>query len=102
MDGKLEYVFVQDSTKSLGKPFYRTSVTNKTWKRAVRLADLPSWVRFHSLRHTFASWHVLAGTTEQELMVVGGWKSPRAVERYMHQNEPHKQMVASRLDGVLQ
>ena len=100
LDGKLEYVFVQDSTKSLGKPFYRTSVTNKTWKRAVRLAGLPSWVRFHSLRHTFASWHVMAGTTEQELMVVGGWKTASAVGRYTHQNEEHKKKVASRLDGV--
>ena len=102
LEGKLDYVFVQTSIKSLGKPFYRTSVCNKTWKRAVRLAGLPSWVRFHSLRHTYATWHVKAGTTTKELMEVGGWKSPRAVERYMHQNEPHKQMVASRLDGVLQ
>jgi hypothetical protein len=34
-------------------------------------------------------------------MEVGGWKSPRAVERYTHQNEEHKKKVASRLDGVL-
>jgi integrase len=101
LSGKLDYVFVQDGQKSLGKPFYRTSVTNKTWKRAVRLAGLPSWVRFHSLRHTFASWHVMAGTTQTELMEVGGWKTASAVGRYMHQNEMHKKKVASRLDGVL-
>ena len=101
LSGKLDYVFVQDGQKSLGKPFYRTSVCNKTWKRAVRLAGLPPWVRFHSLRHTFATWHVSAGTTTKELMSVGGWKSPNSVNRYMHQNEMHKKKVASRLDGVL-
>lgn len=99
--GKLDYVFVQTCQRSLGKPFFRTSVCNKTWKRAVSLAGLPSWVRFHSLRHTFASWHIMAGTTGKELMEVGGWKTESAVGRYTHQNEPHKKKVASRLDGVL-
>ena len=96
----LDYVFVQDCLQSLGNPFYPTSITNGTWRRAVRLAGLPSWVRFHSMRHTFATWHVKAGSTEGDIMEAGGWSSPASVARYSHQDREHKKAVSGRLDAI--
>ena len=87
MDGKLKYVFVQDSTKSLGKPFYRTSVTNKTWRRAVRLAGLPSWVRFHSLRHTFVSAMHSAGIPQMVVEAIVGHNTKSVNDMYKHVND---------------
>jgi len=95
----LEYVFVQSETRSLGNPFHRSSVTNKTWKRAVRLAGLPSWVRFHSLRHTFATWHIQAGSSTEELMRVGGWLTPSSVSGYVSDDEEHNLVIGSRLEA---
>ena len=96
----LDYVFVQTSPNHYGKKFYRSTLSNKTWKRAVMLAGLPLWVRFHSMRHTFATWHVARGTSDRELMAAGGWKSQKAVGRYIHEDKKHKAEVARRLDGI--
>tara|TARA_B110000090_G_scaffold70133_1_gene80181 strand:- start:192 stop:1220 length:1029 start_codon:yes stop_codon:yes gene_type:complete len=96
----LDYVFVQDCLQSLGNEFSQGSITNLTWKRAVRLAGLPSWVRFHSMRHTFATWHVKAGSTEGDIMEAGGWSSPASVARYSHQDREHKKAVSGRLDAI--
>lgn len=41
-------------------------------------------VTWHTLRHTWASWHVIAGTPLQVLMELGGWKSLDMVLRYAH------------------
>ncbi len=43
-----------------------------------------SWLRWHDLRHTGASWAVQSGVTLPELMVLGNWKSYRMVLRYAH------------------
>jgi len=32
--------------------------------------------RWHDLRHTFASWHLEAGTPTHELQRLEGWKTP--------------------------
>ena len=96
----LDYVFVQDCKQSLGNPFCPTSITNRTWKRAVVKAKLPSWVRFHSMRHTFATWHVKAGSTDGDIMAAGGWASAKSMGRYTHQDEEHKKAVSGRLDAI--
>lgn len=55
----------------------------KPWKRAVRAAGLDP-LRFHDLRHTWASWHVQAGTPLHILQALGGWSSITMVQRYAH------------------
>lgn len=45
-------------------------------------AGLPH-VRWHDLRHTWASWHAMGGTPEQVLQKLGGWRS-EAHRRYSH------------------
>lgn len=43
-----------------------------------------SGLRWHDLRHTFASWHAQRGTPPQVIKELGGWASMQMVERYMH------------------
>lgn len=45
-------------------------------------AGLPH-VRWHDLRHTWASWHAMSGTPEQVLQKLGGWKTDMH-KRYAH------------------
>ena len=40
--------------------------------------------RWHDLRHVWATWHVMAGTTMAELQELGAWKSGEMVRRYAH------------------
>ena len=44
------------------------------FQKAVKAAGLQP-LRWHDLRHTWASWAVQGGVTTQELMQLGGWKS---------------------------
>lgn len=53
------------------------------FQKACKRAGL-SWLRWHDLRHTGASWAVQSGVTLPELMVLGNWKSYRMVLRYAH------------------
>lgn len=50
---------------------------------AVRRAGLEGF-RWHDFRHTWASWHVMAGTSPAVLQELGGWSSPDMVRRYAH------------------
>lgn len=53
------------------------------FKEAVRRAGLEP-LRWHDLRHTFASWAAQEGVTMHELMLLGAWKSPQMALRYAH------------------
>jgi integrase len=72
----------------------------KAWKRALARAGI-SGFRFHDLRHTWASWHVMSGTTLQELMELGGWKSCEMVLRYAHLAPEHLSTAAARIERTL-
>ena len=41
-------------------------------------------VHFHNLRHTWASWHVRAGTPLMVLKELGGWEHIEMVQKYAH------------------
>lgn len=64
-----------------GKPI--KGIDNTTWKRACKKAGIEDF-RWHDLRHTWASWHVQAGTSLNTLMELGGWASYEMVLRYAH------------------
>ena len=71
------------------------------WKRALRRAGITEF-RFHDLRHTWASWHVTNGTSLQELMELGGWKSYEMVLRYAHLAPDHLSHAAARIERTLE
>lgn len=51
-------------------------------------------VSWHTLRHTWASWHAMAGTPLQVIMELGGWTSMAMVLRYAHLSPNHLQDFA--------
>jgi integrase len=69
-----------------GQPVWQ--VNTKAWRKAVQKAGLVDF-RWHDLRHTWASWHVQAGTPLHILQEMGGWESPEMVQRYAHLSAEH-------------
>lgn len=63
------------------KPVYK--LTTRRWAEACKAAGLDG-LRFHDLRHTWASWHAQAGTPAYALRELGGWASDQMVKRYAH------------------
>jgi len=63
-------------------------VSTAAWRKACIRADLPT-LRFHDLRHTWASWHAQAGTPSAVLQELGGWASPEMVQKYAHLGRSH-------------
>ena len=53
------------------------------WKEAIAKAGVPD-LRFHDLRHAWASFHTMNETPERVLQALGGWSSSKMVQRYAH------------------
>lgn len=88
-----------------GKPI---ASVKKAWNNALVRANIDlvtrldkdgnkyttSEFRWHDLRHTWASWHVMNGTPLPVLKELGGWQSMEMVMRYAHLSPSHlKQYV---------
>jgi integrase len=71
-------------------------ISSAAWRKACIRAGVP-WLRFHDLRHTWASWHVQAGTPLPVLQELGGWASLAMVQRYAHLGASHVAMWAGNL-----
>ena len=69
-----------------GKPVHLTST--KAWHHALTGAEITDF-HWHDLRHTWASWHVMAGTRLEVLQQLGGWKTLEMVQRYAHLSPEH-------------
>jgi integrase len=77
-----------------GKPI--TEVSTKAWYVALEKAGIEDF-RWHDLRHTWASWHVQAGTPLFALQEMGGWSSAEMVRRYAHLAADHLSPYAEKL-----
>jgi integrase len=80
-----------------GKPVHLTST--KAWREALAAAGIQDF-RWHDLRHTWASWHVMNGTNLRELMDLGGWKTVEMVKRYAHLSHGRLAKVAQNVKPV--
>ena len=76
-----------------GQPFDR--VNNRTLQSAAKRAGIQKHVHNHVFRHTFASWHIMSGTSLYELMKLGGWRKIESVMIYAHLSTAHMQQAAS-------
>jgi integrase len=69
-----------------GNPVGRAN--SKAWRNALKRSGIKNF-RWHDLRHTWASWHVQAGTPLHVLQELGGWESVEMVRRYAHLGADH-------------
>ena len=79
---------------------YRTSIDH-AWRSIKTLANLPSNLRLHDLRHTYASHALLCGET---LFMTGkllGHKSPDSTSRYAHLEPTLLSDAAERISGEI-
>ncbi|MFH1818415.1 MAG: tyrosine-type recombinase/integrase [Pseudomonadota bacterium] len=72
---------------------------NSAWEKALKRAGIEHF-RWHDLRHTWASWHVQAGTPLHVLQELGGWESVEMVRRYAHLSSEHLADYVDRLSGL--
>ena len=56
---------------------------------------------FHSLRHTFASWHVGQGTPLYQVGTLLGHRTPQMIQRYSHVSPDVIRKAAMTLEGAL-
>lgn len=77
-----------------GRPVTRAN--NHAWRKALRRAGIEDF-RWHDLRHTWASWHVQAGTPLPVLKELGGWATLDMVMRYAHLGTDHLAEHAERI-----
>jgi integrase len=80
------------------KPVHKASTA--AWYKAMRRVEeilgteLPKGFKWHGLRHTWASWHVMSGTPIEVLKELGGWADLRMVIRYAHLHPGHVEKYA--------
>lgn len=68
-----------------GKPIVQIKTA---WGKALKRAGIENF-RWHDLRHTWATWHIQAGTPLEVLQKLGGWASYAMVLRYAHLAPDH-------------
>jgi len=76
-----------------------TQVNTKTWRAALIKVGVTAF-RWHDLRHTWASWHVQAGTPLHVLQELGGWECVEMVRKYAHFSSEHLAEYVDRLSGL--
>lgn len=86
-------------TNSQGKPMKNWQW--KTWHRITEKANIYD-VRFHDLRHTWASWLIQRGTPLAALQEMGGWETPSMVQRYAHLAPEHLHQHSALLNNLLE
>lgn len=78
-------------TKTI-RPYDR--VNQRTLQRAADAAGIQKRVHPHLFRHTWASWHIMGGTSLAELQALGGWSKLESVMIYAHMSAEHLRKAA--------
>lgn len=81
-----------------GRP--QRTVCTRAFRRARDAAGLPASFVWHSIRHSWASWHVQDGTPLNILKELGGWTTERMVSRYGHLSAEHLVPYVRRRTGL--
>ncbi len=80
-----------------GKPVRQ--VNTKAWRQALKRVGIEDF-RWHDLRHTWASWHVQAGTPLYVLQELGSWECVEMVRKYAHLASDHLVQYVDRMSGL--
>lgn len=88
-----EWVFPKENGKPAGE------IPSKVWSAAMKKAGLDG-VRWHDLRHTWATILGESGIPEQEIQKLGGWKDARMVKRYSNLSVSHLSKAAEVVSGA--
>ena len=84
-----------------GEPLWGRHVTTREFGPLLRAAELPP-IRFHDLRHTFATLQLMAGTNPKVVSEVLGHKDVAiTLDRYSHALPTMQTEAMARLDAVL-
>ena len=84
-----EWVFVSRS----GQPFKSIRTAFENACKSANLADVTP----HTLRHTFACRLGMSGTGDRALQVLGRWKEPKMIRRYVHLSEEYLREAVERI-----
>jgi site-specific recombinase XerD len=87
-----EYVFTLND-----KQINAGWVTHR-FKKYIRRAGLNDRLKFHSLRHTFATWLVQRGSTLFEVQKLLGHSSSAVTEMYSHLQPEQMHSTVNRID----
>jgi integrase len=92
-----DLVFTDDA----GAPLHGRHVTQRDLPRILTAAELPR-IRFHDLRHTYATIQLAAGTNPKLVSEVLGHKDVQiTLDRYSHSLPTMHRAAAERLDAIL-
>ena len=72
-----------------------THVWQNVWEAACKRAGVK--IKFHGLRHTWATWHAQAGTPLDVLQKLGAWATHSMVLRYAHRPADYLAQAAERV-----
>ena len=70
------------------------------WKRITEKARLAG-LRFHDLRHNWATNHIESGTDLLALKELGGWRTLEMVQRYAHPSSEYLTEQAKKIDNQI-
>ena len=87
-----KYVFISER---FNQPLKR--ISQKVWDAALDKSEINN-LRWHDLRHTWASWLIQSGVDIYTLQELGGWESIEMVKKYAHLSPTHLLSHASKID----
>jgi integrase len=91
----LEYVFAYSKGREHPPMPITGQLCNTGWRKALQRLCYTD-LRWHDLRHTWASWHMQKGTPLHFLKELGGWSDIKMVLRYAHLNTDHLRVHVER------
>lgn len=72
-------------TTGTGEPIRRGTFRSRVWKPSLQRAGLPAALRFHDVRHPYATWLVSDGVPINDVAKVMGHEQTSATSnRYTH------------------
>ena len=80
-----EFIFTTSSGEMIGQ----TEIAGKTFNNIMERAGVPK-IRFHDLRHTFATWYMIKTDNIRHLQQLLGHATVATTEKYLHVSARHK------------